>query len=566
MAWGQELSVELKLNSKKAFVGESITMQIAVNGDQSPARPDISSIKDFTVEYDGGQDRSSSQTTIINGKMTRNVFKGYVFQYSLTPIRAGALRIPPIAVKAGGRTLRTQAATVQVSRPAKRDDIKLELEVDPKSCYVNEPVRLTVRWLIDMQVFGRLDKKRWDINLPVRNHPDFRAIEEESDQKPSQKQITIGDTSFFEVRFQYTIFPQKAGDLTIPQGTVSCRFIKGYRGDFFDRETVYDKAVVPSNSPSLQVKALPEEGRPQHFNGLIGRYSIETEASPREVNVGDPITLTMRIRGPHYLGNVTPPALDQQAELVKNFKLPLEMADGKITGDAIVFTQTIRAKHADVKEIPAIELPYFDSEKGEYIVAESDPIPIQVRKTRIVTAQDAEGGAPTERSKTTLETSSGGIAYNYTSLEALEQQHIGHNLLLASPLALTILGLPPALYVILLILVTTHRKRHADPEALLARRASGQLKSDLQTVSDLPGLHAAFQRYIGSKLRLQPGAITYKDIERRLDEQISRETLRAIKEILDACEAGRYGGSAEGEISQLIEKTRSVAKSVEEKL
>ena len=64
-----------------------------------------------------------------------------------------------------------------------------------------------------------------------------------------------------------------------------------------------------------------------------------------------------------------------------NFKIPEEMAPGEIKDRVKVFTQTVRAKHPDVKEIPEIELPYFNTETGKYEVARSDAIPLSVLET-----------------------------------------------------------------------------------------------------------------------------------------------------------------------------------------
>ena len=80
------------------------------------------------------------------------------------------------------------------------------------------------------------------------------------------------------------------------------------------------KLVVPSNELNLEVLPLPEP-RPPSFTGLVGAYSIETAAAPTEVNVGDPITLTIRIRGPEPLENIPAPALHTQQSLVEDFKV-----------------------------------------------------------------------------------------------------------------------------------------------------------------------------------------------------------------------------------------------------
>src|SRR6516162_9933180 len=45
------------------------------------------------------------------------------------------------------------------------------------------------------------------------------------------------------------------------------------------------------------VEEPPVAGRPADFSGLVGFFRISTSASPTEVRVEDPLTLTVRITG-----------------------------------------------------------------------------------------------------------------------------------------------------------------------------------------------------------------------------------------------------------------------------
>ncbi|MEZ5363746.1 MAG: BatD family protein [Bryobacterales bacterium] len=135
---------------------------------------------------------------------------------------------------------------------------------------------------------------------------------------------------------------------------------------------------------------LPEQGKPANFSGLIGNFHFDAHAVPTAVSVGDPITLTIRVSGPEYLDYVRLPDLAQQTELVEGFKIPEEMAAGEIVDRAKVFSQTIRAKDPRITEIPELDFSYFDPDRGEYMVGRTDPIPIEVSGTRVLTLSDAE--------------------------------------------------------------------------------------------------------------------------------------------------------------------------------
>ena len=59
--------------------------------------------------------------------------------------------------------------------------------------------------------------------------------------------------------------------------------------------------MVSSQPLKLTVLPLPEEGKPSGFYGLVGQYTISASATPTKVNVGDPITLTVKVGGGKYL-------------------------------------------------------------------------------------------------------------------------------------------------------------------------------------------------------------------------------------------------------------------------
>ena len=129
--------------------------------------------------------------------------------------------------------------------------------------------------------------------------------------------------------------------------------------DFFNpgRKGVYKTFVTRSHPAVLTALALPEEGRPAGFSGWVGRFQVDASASPTEVSIGDPITLTLSVSGSEYLDNVELPPLAKDPQLEKDFKIPEEMAAGVTRGDVKQFTQTLRPKSADVKAIPPIRFP-----------------------------------------------------------------------------------------------------------------------------------------------------------------------------------------------------------------
>lgn len=594
------LQADAIVQADSVYVGDPFTFLIRVSGSDQPEEPDLSDLKGFMVQYLGGSQNNSSSITIINGKMTKNVSRGYVFSYQLTPKQYGAQTIPAISVQADGQTLHTRPIRINVLEPEKTDDIRLSLFLSRNRCYVGEPVTLTVTWYL------RADVRSFNFLIPLLDQTDwFYFIDPQTDQKPDKKYYRIplaggevigeegkeslSGTQYSTITFSKILIPKKSGELMIDPATVACEILAGYRNsqrrnpfgdDFFSgvfdddffrtRQGVFKKVVVSSNALRLTINEVPNIGKPSNFAGHIGEYQISADAAPTDVNVGEPITLTLILSGPDYLDHVSLPPLTNQADLTKNFKIPQDQAAGETRGKTKVFTQTIRALRPDVTQIPAIELPYFDTKTGEYNIARTKPIPVTVKETRVITALDAEGQVLAAGNNSDVETWTQGIAYNYEDLSVIQNQRTGFSLA-RSPIWVASAFLPPGLYLILLLTTTIIRRKQADPMAALAKKAYAGLRADLKKAATaesesvkIDRIFDALRRYLGAKLRMSSQAIVFSDIDNILDKKgIPEEILESLKSIFDACEAGRYAGAAGCAASALSGKTLEIAQKLE---
>ena len=600
------VDVSAAVEKQEVYLGESFLFQIQVAGSDQPEEPDLSAITDFTVTAAGQRANNSTSVSIVNGRVNKQVTHGYIFTYRLSAKRLGDLQIPPVSVKVDGTVYETRAIPIRAKKPEETDDFKLRQSLARTRCYVGEAVSLKVEWFIGAKIRGV------DFSLPLLDHPAFDVIIPEPDViRANQDQyyrIPIGTREvimekkrgkldghpFTTLTFEVILFPKRAGTFQLPQGTVACEALAGYSksrspfgsSDFFNgffggRKEEYRAVVIPSNRPTLEVRTLPQAGRPDGFSGHVGRFEIHTSASPLEVKVGDPITLTITLSGPDYLENVELPPLSEQADLARNFKIPNEMAPGTIEGETKVFRQTIRALHAEVEEIPSVKLPYFDTAEGDYSVAQSDPIPLTVAATKVVTVRDAQGSEPVGPTGKRLTAWQRGIRHNYTDLSVLTDQRWGLGAWPRSPLFLACLAAPPFLYALLFGTVTFNRRRRADPTGKEAKRAASRLTRDLARISKEAeeasgGSGAAYaemldalRTFFGRKLRTPHGALTFADLKPRLEEyRVEPDDIAFLAVLFELGEAGRYGyGAADGRnIAADCETLKAVVKRLDRTL
>jgi hypothetical protein len=565
--WAQQYSADAAVSTQELYLGEIFYYQIQVRGTDTPTEPDLSHFSDFTVVTMSGGANNSQSISIINGKRTETIRRGFNFTYELSPKKPGRLNIPPVTVVLDGREYRTNSVPMIVREPVEVDDYKLELRLEKSECYTGEPVVLDVVWswaekkgATELHQFSlplesgpavivRSGERAGDPSATVR----LRINDEEVLARRGKERRSGG--TFTTISFRRILIPQRAGKIVIPEALVSFEGISGFEkvrdrfsGRAVDRET-FDKFVIPSNTPVLYVNPLPKEGRPAGFSGLVGKFRIEAEALPLEVNVGDPITFKVRITGPVYLDDVELPSYKEISEWNDNFKISSDDTDGKVENGSKVFVQTIRAKDDSVTRIPPITLSYFNTENGKYETIDSGEIPLVVRPTKVVTIQDVEGAEAVEI-KSEVETYTDGIFFNFHG-ESLLKNRIGTLSeaagrpvwIISWIFSVLVFAVPYSLRLIKSKRVHTVRERES-------RKSFIVFKKYLEEYTDGPegDLHGyiltGIWNYMRSRLALDIHVLSLQVVLPRLAAHgISETTLAELEDIVRECEAGRYGGT-----------------------
>lgn len=605
-AWADPVSVVGVVEKNNVALGESFVFQIQIEGsDAVTAVPDLPAFDGFTVQRLGGQTNNSTSVTIVNGQMRQNVRRGYFISYRLAPTRTGTLTIPAVTVKVGNETFRTEPIPIRVAESASLHDFRFRLSLSKDRCYVGEPVVLTVTWYIDKGV------RNVAFAIPVLEDPRFVIDDVPVDQDPSIKRYRffVGDVEaiaeqgtsrldgkgYTTLTFRKVLIPSEAGRFTFPEATVSAEVLVGrtrrqgpfgndpfsefFSDDFFNigSRGMYRSFVTMSEPTVLEVQPLPTEGQPRDFAGLVGEYHIQTNATPTEIGVGDPITLAIRISGSPYLKNIDLPPLAEQPEFAENFKIPKERSPATIENGAKVFRQTIRALHDQVAEIPPVAISYFDTRSARYRQARSSAIPLNVKPTKVLTSDDVEGRARAPvRNQLTARRE--GIGYNYEDPSVLVDQGYGPDRWTRSPAWAAVLGAPPLVFVALGLVTFLTRRSRSKPEQARYRKAYGQFAAVLRTLrkettEDDPVFYRelleAVRTYLGDKLGVPAAALTYGDVRGPLtDRGVSDQLLGDLKEVFTVCEMNQYGAgqTKKSEASRLLEQTRGLAQSLEKEL
>ncbi len=582
VARAEGIEVDTNVSDSAVALGQGVTFQIRVNGSDSPQRPDLGNLADFEAIFEGESPQSRSSVTIINGQVHREEFHGYIYQWTLRPRRAGALTIPAFKLTIEGKEYATKPLMIRVTPPREDPDVKLAISLDPPSPYVGEPAMLRVtlylrRTAKDVEIATKGVEDLFNVpqqgfEQPGMGEQSLELLGDSVRAHPSRESIDGAD--YFVFYAERPIVARQPGEATL-SATAACAVVTRQGDGFFDRGEAR-RASVPSNELKLTVRDLPAEGRPSNFNGLVGQFTVAATADPVNVNIGDPITLKVLVSGTGPMDRVPRPDFKRLlgGELKRDlapggakpgfssggFRVPDDMAAPSLAKGQVTFVQTVRPLSPEVKQIPPIEIPYFDTKSGRYAVARSNPIPIAVAQTRVVTAGDAVAAGAGAVDAPTVEERKGGIAANIESPAVLADQRFDLVASLKSPMARAALAGPPALYFSAAVLVAVRRRGGANTSAKRARGALAAAGKHLERAegAEAPAaISRAVRVYVADRFNLSAEGLTPVECEARLaplDAAIAAE----VRTVLDRCDAARFAGIPAGEVGQMRTRTGEV--------
>jgi hypothetical protein len=171
-----------------------------------------------------------------------------------------------------------------------------------------------------------------------------------------------------------TITPMREGsqELVAQANTLSLRSNPGQPGVF------QSFSLIDSDPVTLTVKPLPKQGRLPGFTGAIGSFQIEPpKLSTNLLRAGDPVTLTVTVRGDGNLGRLSPPPIP----LLRDWQAfqPISDAVPPYGVQQRTFNYTLIPLTDRIKSTPTIPFACFDPVKKTYVDITIPPVPVTVK-------------------------------------------------------------------------------------------------------------------------------------------------------------------------------------------
>ena len=402
-AFADPPSVTAVLSNSDIAVGETVELQIKVVGPGDARPPEEISIDGLEIHSTG----TSRQFEIHNFATSSSV----TYNYTILPLRAGRFTIPPQTVFAGGKTLRTPELVLNVadapgrptaarpsrgaqSQPTNASDLVFaELVVPKKTAYVGEIVPIQIRMGFDARVHPRL------VEPPEITGQGFTS---QKLQQSGQNLETINGRPFEVVTFKTAIAAARAGKFELGPVTAKAQVVVPRRRnaprsrspyDLFDLDDPFSDPFfsnpfaqfgerrdiqISSDPVALEVKPLPPNAPPS-FSGAIGSFTMVTDAKPKSVQVGDPITVTTTISGRGNFDRVNAPLLEDERGWHKYPPSSKFKQDDEVGISGTKTFEMVVSPNEKKETLPVLAFSYFDPAKDQYQTLHSEPMAITVQ-------------------------------------------------------------------------------------------------------------------------------------------------------------------------------------------
>ena len=414
--WAQDNPTLTVSTKRQVMVGERFQVVFEANFEgknfQAP------SFEGFNV-LGGPFTSSSSSVQIVNGSVTRSTKNTYTF--ALQAAQEGTFRIgsaslttkgnkvssEPFEIKvipddgsyaaSSGNTkgnTSSQGQTQNTSDPqVSGKDLFLKVIPSKKSVYVGEQLTLTYKLYTKVPVSS----------LSVSKSPSYagfwtKDISDNNGGNLRQSSEYVNGVEYTTAEIQRIVLvPQRSGTLPLEPMSIECvaqirtqgnsrqsndPFDIFFNDPFFNRNITNVRKELSCNSLSLEVKNLPENGKPASFAGAVGNYNFKSDIDKTELKTNEAFTLTLTVTG---TGNI---------ELLKmpepTFPPDFEVYDPKIitttnnTANGLSGTKKaeylVIPRRAGSFNLTPVEFSYFNPSTGSYASLTSETYSIQVEK------------------------------------------------------------------------------------------------------------------------------------------------------------------------------------------
>ena len=501
---------------------------------------------------------NQTSITIVNGRMTQKREISTQVIYYLTPTKKGTFTIGSASIEYNGTVYKSQPIKIKITDPIQMpsypgqnprqqqqqnynfgEGIHLVGELSTKNPYVNEPV--TVIYKLYFPYNSSVSNFR---NFQAPKYEDFWSQYIDIKQLRAEKGKFNGKDYSMVVLRKVILYPLEAGakkiepfkidiDAEVPTG----------RRDFFGQyEMTAIEKSLSTGMQTINVKPLPENGKPASFTGAVGEFDFVVKPSKTSLKAGESLDLEVSVSGKGNLKlftlpkPVVPSALEMYDPAhTENVQTPVTGMTGKISDKYTIIPQ-FKGKYT----IKPMEFSYYDLASKSYKTITSKEITIDVAEgdgTFVANTPSANKQAIQKKE-----------VFQYNKLKT-EFVSTAQEDFLGSGLFYSLLFAPLLLIPIVMIARKQKEAKDADVVGNRVRNNNRLVKKYLSEAKKQMGdkvpfymaMEKALHNFLKAKLYIETVEMSKDNIIELLQQRnASEQSISQFIELMNDCEFARY--------------------------
>ncbi len=399
-ASAQSTQISLGVSSERVEVGEILIVEVQIT------MPKGQPIEGYRAPQSVGL-----ALVEIPGKVAQSELSEFgrteswvttTYRYSVVVKRAGRFFLEHASVSSKGETIESRdLPIVAVARksdvsinaesemqssgftlPKGRAEVLIHAFADKKEAWVGE--RITVSWLL----FARTELIKYE-----PTPPSLAGMWSESKYEPTaffeySERVLGGKRYVVSLLSKRALYATRAGELEIAPLSAKIATLRTALGRF-DR--------ISSNILKVRIHSLPSPAPNGFDSSYVGRFHMQAEVDRTEVDVGQPLTLTLRVSGIGAMGRISAPRVEANGFSIE----ALRGGSGKeaeVLGESAtrVFRYWVVPLDRESQRLPEIELIYFNDVTGEYESSRTEAITLKVRESQLSVSPPSDEPLPAE--------------------------------------------------------------------------------------------------------------------------------------------------------------------------
>ena len=501
---------------------------------------------------------NQTSITIVNGRMTQKREISTQVIYYLTPTKKGTFTIGSASIEYNGTVYKSQPIKIKITDPIQMpsypgqnprqqqqqnynfgEGIHLVGELSTKNPYVNEPV--TVIYKLYFPYNSSVSNFR---NFQAPKYEDFWSQYIDIKQLRAEKGKFNGKDYSMVVLRKVILYPLEAGakkiepfkidiDAEVPTG----------RRDFFGQyEMTAIEKSLSTGMQTINVKPLPENGKPEGFTGAVGKFDFVVKPSKTSLKAGESLDLEVSVSGKGNLKlftlpkPVVPSALEMYDPAhTENVQTPVTGMTGKISDKYTIIPQ-FKGKYT----IKPMAFSYYDLASKSYKTITSKEITIDVAEgdgTFVANTPSANKQAIQKKE-----------VFQYNKLKT-EFVSTAQEDFLGSGLFYSLLFAPLLLIPIVMIARKQKEAKDADVVGNRVRNNNRLVKKYLSEAKKQMGdkvpfymaMEKALHNFLKAKLHIETVEMSKDNIIELLQQRnASEQSISQFMELMNDCEFARY--------------------------